>query len=386
MSDNGLLSTWGGLPLFDGFAATGAFSAATFDLNTTGFKVAATFKPYIAGASDTITHVGYRQGVTTGTPAAASYKIGVQGVSATTGNPDGTYLGGGSPASAEFQPTSGNDSTWQWIALDNSISINAGQTVALVLETGSGWTTGNKITATHYFPASRRSVFPVPQSYNGSWTKRGTDAPALAMKSAGHVYGWPYQSAGTTRNFGATAEAGFWFNIPTNFCSTFKLVGLRAIILPPGANKSFVVNVYENPLSGSIASIQATDAMDSDIFAAASSAVRTLEVSFEGTAPTLNAGTDYVVGFATTTASEGALYTADVASAGDFDAISYRQQTAYTTRTLTDFPPSGNDTNNFAAVTATSRPYVELILAEVTAPAGGSGGMIVHPGMSGRLI
>src|SRR5690349_18160435 len=68
--------------------------------------------------ADTWTHVGFRYGARTGTPV--QHKTGLQTPDA-SGNPDGTYLGGGSPASGTFTPPADAtwDGTWQWVALAN---------------------------------------------------------------------------------------------------------------------------------------------------------------------------------------------------------------------------------------------------------------------------
>ena len=59
---------------------------------------------------------------------APSFQFSIQGVD-TSGDPDGTILGGGSPASTNAVPGTG----FVWITLDNSIAVSRGQMICLVI-------------------------------------------------------------------------------------------------------------------------------------------------------------------------------------------------------------------------------------------------------------
>lgn len=337
----------------------------------------------IIGATDTITHVGYRQGTTTGTPASNSYTIGIQGISA--GLPDGTYLGGGSPASVAFTPSNANDNAWVWMALANSVSLSRGVNYALVIERTAATDASNCIgVASAWGRFTIRTGNPYPLTHNGtSWTRGTTSNPTMAVKSATLPYGVPFKNLYATAAFGSTTELCATFTIPTDFCSTYSVVGFRFVGTTPntGAN-SFIGTLYSNPVSGSITILDATPSYDVDDFAAAVGADRLMEGYFTAsTLPTLTAGTEYAIGLATTGASGMSLVYAEVGAASDFDAYPFGQYTAYGTRTLTDYPPSGNDTNNFSETT-TRRPYLELILGDITAPSGSGGG---GPLIGGRL-
>lgn len=69
-----------------------------------------------AGTTNAITHLGFKVATKVGTPP--TYKIALEGDS--SGLPDGTIKGGGSPASATFDPSGWADDSVNWIALDNS--------------------------------------------------------------------------------------------------------------------------------------------------------------------------------------------------------------------------------------------------------------------------
>ncbi len=330
-----------------------------------------------AQGSDTITDVGFRQGVTTGTPAAGSYTAEVQTVG-TTGNPSGSlaWVGG----TATFTPAAANDGKWIWVTLGTSGSVTQGDQIALVVFRNAATDAANKITATYGWNdggTAPRFGMPTPLSAAaGVWTKRATFIPVMGMKSGTTCYGYPINSLGsiTSNAFGSTTEAGMLFTVPSNFCSTYKVAGIRALILTPSAAKTFVASLYA--INGSRVPqsppTQATGSIDSDDFSAASSGVRLVELYFTALV-SLTAGTQYAIGLATTTASDSSLYSSTVQTASDWDAWPGQQQTSYTSRTVAAYPPAA-DATAFAAGTTTQRPMIELILADLTAPTGGAGG------------
>lgn len=357
--------------------AAGNTSASNFTLSTQNSKIAQVVAFRCSGTSDTITHVGFRQGTTTGTPGASSYKIGVQSVDS-SGLPSGTYLGGGSPASASFTPLAANANTWLWVALDNGISVSRDDMVALVLERTATTDGSNCIDAAY---AHGRWLFrpgiPYTLTHNGtSWTKKTGDGtanhPIMGSKSASAVYGWPAKNIYTTNAYGSTTEVGMFFTVPTNFCSTFKVKGIRFIGLEASSGTgTHIANIYSSPVTGTIASVSASNATDNDAFSSNESGDRYIEMFFTGTLPTLNAGTEYGVGLSTTTGSNMELAVLEAQSAADLDAWPFRQNAGFMSRTLTSYPPSGDDTANFTKTT-TKRPLMELILDDLTAPSGGT--------------
>src|SRR6185436_125652 len=151
-----------------------------------------------AQASDTITDVGFRQGVTTGTPAANSYTAEVQTVG-TNGNPTGTLAWVG--ATATFTPVSGNDGKWVWVTLGTSGAVTMGDQIALVIFRNAASDAANKITASYGWNeggTTPRYGFPTPLSAAaGTYTKRATFIPVMGMKSGTTCYGYPINTLGS---------------------------------------------------------------------------------------------------------------------------------------------------------------------------------------------
>lgn len=380
-----LLQSFGApLPIFmaDGVAAI----ITAIDLGTQNNGIAASMQIGCSATTDSITHVGFRQGVTTGTQDAAYFTASLQSLSATTGLPDGTILGGGSPASVAFTASSANDGKWVWCTLDNAYTATRGDSLACCIVRTAATDAAHKITATPgWGSGANRIAYPIALTEAaGTWSKITTYFPTTACKSAAGVYGWPLVAAMTSRTFGGGSggvENGFTFNVPTNFCASYKVRGVRAFVnTGSGGARVFIVGIYQNPTSGTTATVQVTQQFDQDNMSAAGSGNRFIQAIFTGTLATLTAGVTYAVGFATTSASDSSLYTMDQTSAGDFDAYEFGQNVAYCSRNPGAFPP--NAATNFT-VTATSRPWVELILDDLTAPAGGTGGGIRIAGHGG---
>lgn len=357
------------------------YSNTTADADGEG--VAMAYRLDCTGTTDTITHVGYRKGTVTGTPAANSYDAFIQGIGA-DGLADGTDIGGGSPTLAQFTPDTSSN-IWQWVALTNSVVVNRDQIICPTIKANSNLTASNNIQIAHSWRNDRTSVPYSLANTTGAFVRNAAVAPCMAVKSASAVYGFP-QLAAITSAYGNTAEVGMWFNIPTNFCSTFKVVAIEfSGSTPASGTSTHYATIYSNPLTGTTTIKQQSSAWDVDQVAVSSSTVRHFILTFDTayTLPALNAGEDYVIALATTTASAGGLMGMTVESAGDWDAWTGGQQFGYTSRTLTSYPPDSGETGNFAAVTATQRPFIDLILSDLTAPAGGSGGGLRLAGHGG---
>jgi hypothetical protein len=201
-----------------------------------------------AQVADTITHVGFRYGVRTGTPP--TYRISIQGVG-TDGNPDGTIKGGGSPASATFTPPASTawNSTWQWVALSNSYVVSRGEKLAIVIDYSSGTIDvsnfGSFTSATA--GTGGRQQYPYVIENNATVRARAVAAPAWGMKSSTASYGAPFQST-TTVTFSSSSnpnERGMAFMLPAGSGDTFQIAGIRAVITTPAAATTFDVRLYE---------------------------------------------------------------------------------------------------------------------------------------------
>lgn len=368
-----------GSPLSVEFSTTaligGAFTGTLADANGEG--VGMFYRLDCTGTSDTITAIGYRKGSVTGTPAANSYEVMLCGVNS-TGLPDLVDLGGGSPTLTTFTPTT-TPNIWQWVTLTNPYVMNRDDSFFAIVRANASITAGNNMNIVSAINSGNiRAGAPYAVTNTASWAKQATNlGPAIAVRSSGAVYGFPILSLGSD-TYGSTTEVGMWFNIPTHFCSTFQVVGVEVDMTGPatGAN-THVCTLYSTPF-GTPTLLAQSNITDVDHIANASTR-RFMRYSFDNaySLPTLSAGTDYVVGLATTGAAAGALNSLVVDASTDFRAYAGDRQFAYTSRTLASYPPD-TDTGSFAAVTATKRPFMQLIITDLTAPVGG-GGLAANP-------
>ena len=163
---------------------------AAFILDADGEQLAWIFYPPKTGDIDEITFCTAT--VTTGD----TMKVGLQGVDLANGEPDGVYLGGGSPASATQVIGDGDDNTFFTVTLDNAHTVVAvGTPIALVVEFNS-YVAGNLalIGLIREQSAGYRS-FPYPASkVGGTWTFSDDDcafgisyAPSTPVYVAGAV-------------------------------------------------------------------------------------------------------------------------------------------------------------------------------------------------------
>lgn len=302
----------------------------------------------------TITHAGYRQGTLTGT--APVFKISLQGVDG-SGNPDGTILGGGSPASATFTPTAGNNNSWQWVALDNAIAVSRGQLVAVVIAHNSGTIDASNncsFTATHRAGWSSGRPYAI-QNNAGTRTKQG-DTPCCGVKSASRSYGFPL-SAIITASYGSASnpdEKAIKFQLPAGSANQYCLIGARiwSQLTTAGA---WDLKLYDSDGT----TVLHDETIDSDQFAAPTSARNNLVFFDETTLAVLSPGVDYRLSLVPTTGSP-ILYGITVANAGDLSAWPLGGSAHMSTRT--DAGAWTDDT--------LSRPGIWPLLAEATSAAG----------------
>lgn len=316
---------------------------------------------------DTITHAWTRYGLRTGTPP--TYRISIQALDA-SGNPDGTILGGGSPASATFTPPA--DATWngtgRWIALSNSIALNGGTLYSVVIDYSSGTidASNNSSFGQYHDGVSPRKGVPYDTFHNGtSWSKQA--GSVVALKSATAVYGWPMLINSSDSASANGHRAAAKLTVPTAWCSTYKVAGLRFKGAGP-ASADWKIGVWDT------AGTMIQDATyDADAQASPGNTQREHEMYFDEVSLTaLSAGTAYYFGVERTTQTV-ALDHWTLEEANDRTAFAFG--TGVETSTWNGSAWSDS---------TTKLPIIELILADVTAPAGGSGGgLLIGPG---RLI
>lgn len=334
-----------------------ALSTGTFD--NSGDKI-----EWITQASEpvAITHVGFYYVAKVGTPP--TFKTGLQGVG-TTGNPDGTYKGGGSPASVVFTPPNDAswDATWQWVQLDNAYTPGRGEGLAVVLEYSSGTIDGSNgiQIATSLTQVQPRPGFPYLIGNNAGVRTRVAAQPVFGFKSATNVYGFPLTGTNLVSHSSDSDpnEYALAFNLPATWVSTYTVKGMRLWGTAPAAAKSLTLRLYEGT------TVLQNWTWDSDWTQANASAERgAITLYFdESTLSTLSAGTTYrltVAPAATTT--NWAMRTLTVAAQNDFKAYPGQDNFWLSTR--------GGAA--WSDVTA-ERPIASLILDEWTV-ASGSGG------------
>lgn len=336
-----------------------------------------------------ITKVGVRHNSTTGT--SPSYKASLQGVDG-TGIPDGTIKGGGSPASKVFSPSSlgWSSSTFNWITLDNSYTVPEDDCVlALVIAYDSGTVDGSNFTSFTQRATNGRVVnFPYSIQNDATVRTRSNTGPLVfGFASSSRAYGSPIQNI-TTHAFnsgtGTADEYGVKFTVPSTWCATYKLLGVRF----PGtlaASGSTVMALYggsDLTAANSTGATTEVTAHDSRTFdhdqGASNSGTNAMEFLFDDDPrPTLYADAVYRLSFQPQNTNNITLIYSSVASVADWDAFDGGQLMSKCLRL---------NGGNWSSDVTTDRIVIELILTDITAPTGGVGGMLVHPGMGGRLI
>lgn len=194
----------------------------------------------------TITHLGFRQGVLTG--SSPVYIIGFE-TRGDDGHPDGTILGGGSPQSATFTPS--GDGTWQWIELDNMRTVARGDVICVTVRYSSGTIDGSNNVSFTYRSAilgQGRVVFPYGVTLaSGSWTSQD-DSPVWGMKSSSRSYGAPIEG-GAGHVFDAADspdEFGVAFTFPDGFSDVVNVLGGQLALDNNLSTGDFIMSLYND--------------------------------------------------------------------------------------------------------------------------------------------
>lgn len=338
-----------------------------FSLDATTDKVAFAFQTSEAA---TITKIGFRYGARTGTPP--TYIISIQGLSSTTANPDGTIKGGGTPASATFTPPADTtwNGTWQWVTLSNSYAAVRGEELSIVIEYSSGTVDASNFssftTTTDCFD-ERIGGFPYALSSTGSYTAIATAQAVWGYQTSSRTFGFPVISITQTQYSSDSTpdEYGMAFTLPSGWGDTFKLKGVRFIGRTPATNKTITMSIYSGVTGAAL--LEAVT-ITRDKYATLGSGQRSHEWFFDkASLDTLSFGTEYVVSFTCGgTSTAFVLNTVDFQSSGDMDSIPLGTNAHLVTRT----DAAANFTRD-----QTKRPMLELIIDDITEPAGGGGGL-----------
>jgi hypothetical protein len=305
-----------------------------------------------------------------------SYTISDQGLT-TGGLPDGTILGGGTPASATFPQTGAaggvtlGTGTVHIMTLANSIALQRGTKYALVIQHTGATDLVNFINPRYTNGVLGPSVMPyvATADLTPTWTRAAGPALYWFIRSASRTYLYPFVSA-AIQTVGTTSEKGFTFSRSSGYgtSNSYAVVGVR--LNTAGAvsgGQTVVMNLYTSP-TGTPVIAQTTGEMDSDHFMTTAS--RSQEIFFpEDSLIALTPGTTYGIGFSCTNAAGWGINAWTLPDAGSRDAWPIGGLT-YATRTLASAYPPDNSDGAFAETT-TIIVDAELILADFTAASGG---------------
>lgn len=326
----------------------------------------------------TITRVGFRVNAVTGTPGTLT--ISLQALGPTTGEPDGTILGGGSPASVAVNAATLTAGQFNWVTLNNSYTCTRAQDLAIKLDPTAGtWDASNSIAVSLAVAGwNQRSGIPYPlQAPSGTYA-RVSGYPIYGYGSTTRVYGYPYETiTNTSYDSGTTPdELGICFTLPAAWGATYKVKGCRVIIgKPASSGQTLIMTLYDSDGTTALQTVT----RDSEFFGTTTggSGYRLCEWFFdESSLSTLNFGTEYFLCFAPQTAS-GDINIPDfgLRQAADMQAFPLGENCFLVSKTDGAAP----------ADLATRRLYIELFLDDITEPSGGAGGIMTHPGMSGGM-
>lgn len=310
----------------------------------------------------TITQACYRYGARTGTPP--TYRISLQGVS-TGAIADGTVLGGGSPAQADFTPPANSsiDDTWVCHNLANSIALTRGQQIALDIRHQTGTINGsNKSSFTTYHTSC------TPSDIYGIHSYRVTDGTpaaqvqryyAFALKSASKTYGMPALNIERT-SFSSDSnpdEYGMAFTIGAEKCESMELSGAKIAIRNGATGKTLKVSLYTGTTE-----LDTVTITSDKITSTGQGGINLRAIFTDATLDSLDCSAEYIIAIAPQeTSSDFALYTVQSNAAAELGAWGYGTAWYLVTR------------NNGGAwsTSTTRRPMMGLFVHSVT---GGSGG------------
>lgn len=350
--------TWGWRP-----DTTPSFSTHTLDANTddVGFV-------FQVPEAATITTIGWRQGTLTGTPG--TLRVGLQGVSTTTGRQDGTYLGGATNYVDYNSWAAGNNNTFIVHTLPSSVSLTRGQLVCLYLDPQAvgTWNASNNVTVTRTLGSSGRK-FNRPYSFANATIDNFEDEVYL-LRSSTKTYGNPIQTWTNTNLTSSTNpdEIGLAFTISSTEFSTYTVVGMRVGFTPSTAGATYDMRISQNT------TVLQTQSLDSD--QGYRFATNTYELYFSDTTlATLNTGTEYIASIKGTNAVNVGMAYTTMPTANDI--------TAYSTETIRY--AQRQTTGSWSFTNDTRVPWITLLIQTTAFSGGGSGGLLVHPGMGGGM-
>lgn len=344
-------------------ASTVTFSNHTVDANNDGIA-------FEIQARDTnpITHIEFRYGARTGTPP--TFVATLEGKSATTGFPDGTDVGGGSPTAKTFTPPA--DATWdgtqQAVALTNAYTPTRGQILMATIRYSSGTIDASNLSTftTHSGTLNvSGSAWRFPVGYRltaGTWA--GQAAQGLgAFRTASSRYGMIFENVYNTRSASTVGHRqAAKFTLPAAIANTKTIKGARILASIAGATG-------KNPLLKLWSASAALQDFTLDSDWASNNSYGVYEVLFdEATLSALTWGTPYYLGLEVADAVNGGviLNGLQLDDAADLSAYAGGSNAHFATYNGSAW---SDDTTVY--------PFFELILDDITGNSGSSGGIVI---------
>jgi hypothetical protein len=361
----------------------GAGAGQNFALDAATDHVAWTFM-----AEDTFAATGVRfiQGTRTGS-TTLNFRVSIQGVNDTNGAPNGTIAGVGlwTPVNNSSQNGLAQSVTLTHDSAGNaqgSVAITRGTFYTIVLEPcdsghpapcpgtdtipdGTNLVNITRSTASSIQYDRSGTPFSMTSTDGGTGWAKSAETPLFGIASSTKTYGIPIQAI-TATSISIGSEDAMVFNIPSTVFGTYKVRGFRANINVGTANKTSKFFLYEH---GNHIPLQSSNTWDSDI----SRVVTTNQIhtfSFAGTLATLNGGTTYRIGISPQdTTNNIALSSFTFASAQDAASMPGGDWFGFSGRS--GCVVACDTTTTAWTDDYTRRPVMELILEDITVPAGG---------------
>lgn len=322
----------------------------------------------------TITRVTGYVNARNGTPGTT--RVGIQSVNTTTGLPTGTWLGS---VDLTTDATNFPATTVKEWTLSTNATVTRGQYYAIVISALSGtWNTATDNLQLYVTQGTgvgpSLAVFPytydVINSVAGAKTTLAI-LPCLGAGSSTTQYRIAHKPASIgSWNSGSTPnQRGIKFKLPASTVSSFKIVGVRMAVGPTNSASTWDLNLYDS--SSNV--IQSRSFTNQEAFNVSTLLIRDYYFSTT-TLATLSPNTDYRIAVQATNASLGCMTYIEMSSATDCSSAFIPGGTYHgTTRA---------GTGAWTDTTTTWFP-MQLIIDDLTVTT--SGGLVVHPGMSGGI-
>lgn len=339
------------------YHAVAATSLGTRTLNANTNQLAHIFE---VNATDTITHIGFRQSSITIPTGPCVLRVGVQGVNS-SGSEDGTWAASGAGYADYSSWSSANDGTYIWVALGTSVNVSEGDQIALVLDPQSGFDASNFVVLATNISSVLLGARNPYMTVNGSKSVT-PQVTTIAARSATRTFGAVVR-AFTSATFTAASnpdEVALRFGLPEGSCTSYKIDGLAFATGTNSTGRSFRVRIYDG----------STTLLSKDYDTSKMINQGGLFFCQFPSELTLTPGTTYRASLTSlSVAAPITPYYTDLSAAGDLSGVVYGGTAGWSDRA-----DLGSWNDNDARL-----PQIFVRIVDIT----GGGGLLVHPGMVG---